>query len=121
MGGLVSHRSPHDGWGHHHPPHRRGQVRGGWASLDISRSEEERRWLSEGGKTDEAYLERVANQPSASIAPHHSSVTEAFARSPTWRMRAAESRERERIEQELRVARQDRKSTRLNSSHANIS
>jgi serine phosphatase RsbU (regulator of sigma subunit) len=78
----------------------------GWASIDISRSEEERRWLSEGGKTDEAYLERVANQPSASIVPHHSSVTEAFARSLTWRLRAAEARERERIEQELRVARQ---------------
>jgi serine phosphatase RsbU (regulator of sigma subunit)/predicted ester cyclase len=78
----------------------------GWASLDISRSEEERRWLSEGGRTDEAYLERVANQPSASIVPHHSSVTEAFARSLTWRLRAAEARERERIEQELRVARQ---------------
>jgi predicted ester cyclase len=77
----------------------------GWASLDISRSEEERRWLSEGGKTDEAYLERVANQPSASIVPHHSSVTEAFARSLTWRLRAAEARERERIEQELQVAR----------------
>ena len=75
----------------------------GWASLDISRSEEERRWLSEGGKTDEAYLERVANLPSASIVPHHSSVTEAFARSLTWRLRAAEARER--IEQELRVAR----------------
>ena len=77
----------------------------GWASLDISRSEEERRWLSEGGKTDEAYLERVANQPSAGIVPPHSSVTEAFARSLTWRLRAAEARERERIEQELRVAR----------------
>src|SRR3712207_2961018 len=51
----------------------------GWASLDISRSEEERRWLSEGGRTDEAYPERVANQPSASIVPHHSSVNEAFA------------------------------------------
>ena len=78
----------------------------GWSSYDVSRSEEERRWLSEGGKTDEAYLERMANQPSASIVPHHSSVTEAFARSLTWRLRAAEARERERIEQELRVARQ---------------
>src|ERR687893_813203 len=78
----------------------------GWASIDISRSEEEQRWLSEGGKTDEAYLERVANQPSASVLPHHASVTEAFARSLTWRLRAAEAQERERIEQELRVARQ---------------
>src|ERR671914_2711709 len=78
----------------------------GWASLDISRSEEERRWLSEGDKNDEAYPERVANQPSASVVPHHSSVTEAFARSLTWRLRAAEAQERERIEQELQVARQ---------------
>jgi steroid delta-isomerase-like uncharacterized protein len=31
----------------------------GWASVDISRSEEEQRWLSEGGRTDETYLERV--------------------------------------------------------------
>ncbi len=77
----------------------------GWASLDIGRSEEERRWLSEGGKTDEAYQERVANQPSASVLPHHASVTEAFARGLTWRLRAAEAQERERIEQELRVAR----------------
>ena len=77
----------------------------GWASLDISRSEEEQRWLSEGGKTDEAYLERVANQPSASVLPHHSSVNEAFARNLTWRFRAAEAQERERIEQELQVAR----------------
>ncbi len=63
----------------------------GWASLDISRSEEEQRWLSEGGKTDEAY---------------HSSVNEAFARNLTWRLRAAEAQKRERIEQELQVARQ---------------
>src|ERR671914_290168 len=77
----------------------------GWASIDISRSEEEQRWLSEGGRTDEAYLERVANQPSASIVPHHSSVNEAIARNLTWRLRAAEAQERERIEQELQVAR----------------
>src|ERR671912_531699 len=77
----------------------------GWVSVDISRSEEEQRWLSEGGKTDEAYLERVANQPSASVLPHHSSVNEAFARNLTWRFRAAEAQEQERIEQELQVAR----------------
>src|ERR687896_405484 len=77
----------------------------GWSSLDISRSEEEQRWLSEGGKTDEAYLERVAIQPSASVLPHHSSVNEAFARNLTWRFRAAKAQERERIEQELQVAR----------------
>src|ERR687894_152804 len=82
-----------------------GKAVEGWASIGISRSEEEQRWLSEGGKTDEAYLERVANQPSASAVPHHSSVNEAFARNLTWSMRAAEAQERERIEQELQVAR----------------
>jgi predicted ester cyclase len=78
----------------------------GWVSVDISRSEEEKQWLSEGGRTDEAYLERVANLPSAGVAPQHSSVNEAFARNLTWRIRAAEAQERERIEQELQVARQ---------------
>jgi serine phosphatase RsbU (regulator of sigma subunit)/predicted ester cyclase len=82
-----------------------GKAVEGWASIDISRSEEELRWLSEGGRTDEAYLERVTNLPSASVLPHHSSITEAFARNLTWRLRAAEARERERIEQELQVAR----------------
>ena len=77
-----------------------------WVSVDISRSEEEQQWLSEGGRTDEAYLERVANLPSAGAVPHHSSVNEAFARNLTWRFRAAEAQERERLEQELQVARQ---------------
>src|ERR671916_3035061 len=78
----------------------------GWVSVDISRSEEEKQWLSEGGRTDEAFLERVANLPSAGAIPHHSSVNEAFVRNLTWRIRAAEVQERERIEQELQVARQ---------------
>jgi steroid delta-isomerase-like uncharacterized protein len=77
----------------------------GWASVDISRSEEEQHWLSESGRTDEAYLERVANLPSAGIVPHLLSVNEAFARNLTWRIRVAEAPERERIEQELQVAR----------------
>jgi serine phosphatase RsbU (regulator of sigma subunit)/predicted ester cyclase len=76
----------------------------GWVSVDISRSEEEQQWLSEGGKTDEAYLERVANGPLAGVAPQ--SVNEAVARNLTWRFRAAEAQERERIEQELQVAHQ---------------
>jgi serine phosphatase RsbU (regulator of sigma subunit)/predicted ester cyclase len=81
----------------------------GWGSVDISRSEEERRWLSEGGRTDEAYPEGVGDLPSAEAAPQYFSVTEAFnealVRNLTWRFRAAEARERERIEQELQVAR----------------
>jgi serine phosphatase RsbU (regulator of sigma subunit)/predicted ester cyclase len=78
----------------------------GWVSVDISRSEEEQQWLSEGRRTDEAYLERVTNLPSAGAIPHHSSVNENFVRNLTWRVRAAEAQERERIEQELQVARQ---------------
>jgi steroid delta-isomerase-like uncharacterized protein len=76
----------------------------GWVSVEISRSEEEKQWLSEGGKTDEAYLERVANGPLAGVAPQ--SVNEAVARNLTWRFRAAEAQERERIDQELQVAHQ---------------
>src|SRR5215213_8488652 len=81
----------------------------GWSSVDISRSEEEQRWLSEGGRTDEAYPEGVGSLPLVEADPQHFSVTEAFnealVRNLTWRFRAAEARERERIEQELQVAR----------------
>ena len=35
----------------------------GWASVDISRSEEEKQWLSAGGRTAEAYLEGVGDHP----------------------------------------------------------
>src|SRR5215212_11499736 len=78
----------------------------GWASVDISRSEEEKLWLSEGGRTDEAYPEGVGNLPLAEDGPHHSTANEALLRNLTWRFRAAEAQERERIEQELQVARQ---------------
>jgi len=86
----------------------------GWGSEDISRTEEEQRWLSEGGRTDETYPEGVVGDlPSAEAAPQRFSVPEAFneafneavVRNLTWRFRAAEARERERIEQELQVAR----------------
>ena len=77
-----------------------------WVSVDISRSEEEQQWLCEGGRTDEACLERVPILPSAGVVPYHSSVNEAFTRNLTWRIRAAAAQERERIEQELQVARQ---------------
>jgi serine phosphatase RsbU (regulator of sigma subunit)/predicted ester cyclase len=87
----------------------RGRCVEGWASVDISRSEEERRWLSEGGRTDEAYPEGVGDLPLAEADPQHFSVTEAFnealVRNLTWRFRAAEAQDRERIEQELQVAR----------------
>src|SRR5215212_10261184 len=81
----------------------------GWGSVDISRSEEEQRWLSEGGRTDEAYPEGVGILPLAEADPQHFSTTEALnealVRNLTWRFREAEARERGRIEQELQVAR----------------
>jgi steroid delta-isomerase-like uncharacterized protein len=77
----------------------------GWASVDVSRTEEEQQWLSESGRTDEAYLEGAANLPSAGMVENLLSVNEAFARNLTWRIRAAEAHERELIEQELQVAR----------------
>jgi len=80
----------------------------GWASVDVSRTEEEQRWLSEGERTGDAYLEGVGSLPVAEADPQQFSVTEAFnealVRNLTWRFRAAEARERERIEQELQVA-----------------
>src|SRR3712207_4382053 len=78
----------------------------GWVSVDISLSEEEKQWLSEGGRTDEAYLERAANPPSAGVLPHHSSVNVPFVRNLTWLVRPATAQERERIQQKLKVARQ---------------
>jgi serine phosphatase RsbU (regulator of sigma subunit)/predicted ester cyclase len=81
----------------------------GWGSTDISRSEEEQWWLSEGGRTDEAYPEGVGDPPLAEAGPQPSSTTEAFneavVRSLTGRLRIAAAEERERIEQELQVAR----------------
>src|SRR5215204_2305649 len=54
---------------------------------------------------DEAYPEGVGILPLAEAGPHHFSTTEALnealVRNLTWRFRAAEARERERIQQEL--------------------
>jgi steroid delta-isomerase-like uncharacterized protein len=82
-----------------------GKAVEGWTSIDISRSEEEQRWLSEGGRTDEAYPES-GEIPPVWAGPEPSPAFDALTRNLTWRFRAAEVRERERIEQELRVARQ---------------
>src|SRR5215217_3641793 len=81
-----------------------GKAVEGWTSIDISRSEEEQRWLSEGGRTDEAYPES-GDIPLIWAGREHSPTFDALTRNLTWRFRAAEARERERIEPELRVAR----------------
>src|SRR5215212_1856166 len=80
-----------------------GKAVEGWTSIDISRSEEEQRWLSEGGRTDEAYPES-GDIPLIWAGREHSPTFDALTRNLTWRFRAAEARERERIEQELQVA-----------------
>jgi serine phosphatase RsbU (regulator of sigma subunit)/predicted ester cyclase len=76
----------------------------GWSSVAISRSEEEQRWLSEGGRTDKAYTESGDNSLPG-LGLERSPAFDALIRNLTWRFRAAEARERERIEQELQVAR----------------
>jgi serine phosphatase RsbU (regulator of sigma subunit)/predicted ester cyclase len=77
----------------------------GWSSVAISRSEEEQRWLSEGGRTDKAYTES-GDISLPGLGLERSPAFDALIRNLTWRFRAAEARERERIEQELQVARQ---------------
>jgi steroid delta-isomerase-like uncharacterized protein len=82
-----------------------GKAVEGWASIDISRSEEEKRSLSEGGTTDEAFPDS-GNIPLVGVGLERSPANDALTRNLTWRFRAAEAQERERIEQELQVARQ---------------
>src|SRR5215204_5119865 len=81
-----------------------GKAVEGWSSVAISRSEEEQRWLSEGGITDEASPEG-GDVPLPGLDLERSPAFDSLIRNLTWRFRAAEARERERIEQELRVAR----------------
>jgi serine phosphatase RsbU (regulator of sigma subunit)/predicted ester cyclase len=82
-----------------------GKAVEGWSSVAISRSEEEQRWLSEGGTTDKAYTES-GNIPLPGLGLERSPAFDALIRNLTWRFRAAEAQERERIEHELQVARQ---------------
>jgi steroid delta-isomerase-like uncharacterized protein len=71
----------------------------GWTSIDLNPSQEEWQRLIEGSggttRGDIALAER-------DISPQ---IWDALTRNLTWRFRVAEAQERERIEQELRVAR----------------
>jgi predicted ester cyclase len=82
-----------------------GKAVEGWSSVAISRSEEEQRWLSEGGTTDDAYPEG-GDIPLPGLGLERSPAFDSLIRNLTWRFRAAEAQERERIEHELQVARQ---------------
>jgi steroid delta-isomerase-like uncharacterized protein len=76
-----------------------GKVVEGWTSMDLSPTDEELRWLTEGGgwprSGDIPATERLPATPNWDV----------LTRNLTWRLRVAEARERERIEQELKVAR----------------
>src|SRR5215216_2532831 len=85
-----------------------GKAVEGWSSVAISRSEEEQRWHSEGGRTKDPYTES-GDTPLPGLGLERSPAFDALIRNLTWRFRAAEARERERIEHELQVARQIQK------------
>ena len=51
-----------------------GKAVEGWASIDINRSVEEQRWLSEGERSDEAHPES-GDIPPAGVRPEHSPPT----------------------------------------------
>ena len=76
-----------------------GKVVESWTSIDLSPSEEELRWLTEGGGWP-----RSGDIPSTERDPAPP-IWDVLTRNLTWRFRVAEARERERIEHELRVAR----------------
>jgi steroid delta-isomerase-like uncharacterized protein len=77
-----------------------GKVVEGWTSFDLSLTEEEQRWLAEG---DEGTTSSDIPLAQRDRSPH---IWDILTRNLTWRLRVAEAQERERIEQELRVARQ---------------
>src|SRR5215208_6550947 len=80
-----------------------GKAVEGWSSVAISRSEEEQRWLSEGGSTDDPYTES-GDISLPGLGLERSPAFDTLIHNLTWRFRAAEARERERIEHELQVA-----------------
>src|ERR687897_851267 len=78
-----------------------GKAVEGWNSIEVNPTEEEQRWLTEGGGWPGRSGEIPATERDRS-PPFWDGLT----RNLTWRSRVAEARERERIEQELQVARQ---------------
>jgi steroid delta-isomerase-like uncharacterized protein len=77
-----------------------GKVVESWTSIDLSPAEEELQWLTEGGEG--------ATSGDISLAERDTSpqIWDVLTRNLTWRLRVTEAQERERIEQELQVARQ---------------
>ena len=72
-----------------------------WTSTDPSPTEEELRWLTEVGRWT-----RSGDTPSTERDTSPPMIWEVLTHNLTWRFQVAEARERERIDQELRVARE---------------
>jgi predicted ester cyclase len=70
-----------------------------WTSIDLSPTEEELQWLTEGGQGTRSSDIPLAHRDTSTP------IWDVLTRNLTWRLRVAEAQERERIEQELRVAR----------------
>jgi predicted ester cyclase len=77
-----------------------GKVVESWTSIDLYPLEEELRWVTEGGGWT-----RSSDIPPTQ-ADLYLPIWDVLTSNLTWRFRVAEARKRERIEQELRVARQ---------------
>jgi predicted ester cyclase len=78
-----------------------GKAVEGWNSIEANPTEEEKQWLTEGGgwpgrSSDTSATEQDPSPP----------FWDVLTRNLTWYSRVREARERERIEQELQVARQ---------------
>jgi steroid delta-isomerase-like uncharacterized protein len=81
-----------------------GKVVESWTSIDLSPTDEEQRWLTEGsGWPTSGDISSTERETSPAI-------WDVLTRNLTWRLRVAQAQERERIEQELRVARQIQRS-----------
>ena len=78
-----------------------GKAVEGWNSIEVNPTEEEKRWLTEGGE----WPRRSGDIP-ATERDRSPPFWEVLTRNLTWHSRVAEAQERERIEQELQVARQ---------------
>ncbi|HSK82752.1 MAG TPA: SpoIIE family protein phosphatase [Rubrobacter sp.] len=78
-----------------------GKAVEGWNSIEVNPTEEEQLWLTEGG----GWPGRSGDIP-ATERDRSPPFWDVLTRNLSWRSRVAEAQERERIEQELQVARQ---------------
>jgi len=78
-----------------------GKAVEGWNSIEVNPTEEEKRWFTQGGE----WPGRSGEIPATERDPSPP-FWDVLTRNLTWRSRVAEAQERERIEQELQVARQ---------------